>query len=64
MEARFAVILEDTRRHYFERGGMQKKRQGLGRGIELSMYFQSEAGEEEVLWMQVEIPLSAKNRGI
>jgi CheY-like chemotaxis protein len=54
----FDGILEDTDRHYAERGGMDKKRQELGPGWEISMYRQGVEGEEEVLWMQVRIALS------
>ena len=35
----FEGILEDTQRHYEERGGVEKKRQELGPGRELSMYW-------------------------
>ena len=51
-------ILEDTQRHYEERGGVEKKRQELGRGRELSMYWRGDDGEEEILWMQVRIGLA------
>ena len=54
----FEGILEDTQRHYEERGGVDKKRQELGQGRELSMYWQGAEGEEEVLWMQVRIALA------
>jgi hypothetical protein len=57
-EMNFERILGDTQRHYEERGGMEKKRQELGRGRELSMYRQGKEGEEEVLWMQARIALS------
>jgi CheY-like chemotaxis protein len=58
-ETSFERILEDTQRHYLERGGVEKKRQELGRGRELSMYRQGKEGEEEeVLWMQVRIGLA------
>ena len=53
----FERILEDTERHYLERGGMDKKRAEQGPGRELSMYLQGEEGEEEVLWMRVGIGL-------
>jgi hypothetical protein len=58
-ETSFERILEDTQRHYEERGGVEKKRQELGRGRELSMYWRGKEGEEEVLWMQVRIALSS-----
>jgi CheY-like chemotaxis protein len=58
-ETSFEGILEDTERHYEERGGVEKKRQELGRGRELSMYWRGKEGEEEVLWMQVRIALSS-----
>jgi hypothetical protein len=54
----FEGILEDTQRHYEELGGVEKKRQQLGRGRELSMYWRGMEGEEEVLWMQVRIELA------
>jgi hypothetical protein len=54
----FESILEDTQRHYEERGGVEKKRQELGRGWELPMYWRRREGEEAVLWMQVRIALS------
>jgi hypothetical protein len=57
-ETSFESILEDTQRHYEERGGVDKKRQELGRGRELSMYRRGKEGEEEVLWMQVRIGLA------
>jgi hypothetical protein len=57
-EASFEGILEDTERHYRERGGVEKKRQELGPGRELSMYRLGAEGEEEMLWMQVRIRLS------
>lgn len=53
----FERILEDTERHYQERGGMERKRAEQGPGRELSMYLQGEEGEEEVLWMRVGIGL-------
>ncbi|MGB5100079.1 MAG: hypothetical protein WBN94_05720 [Methanothrix sp.] len=54
----FDGILKDTQRHYEERGGVEKKRQKLGRGWELPMYWRGREGEEAVLWMQVRIALS------
>ena len=57
-EMSFQGILGDTERHYEERGGVEKKRQELGRGRELSMYWRGLGGEEEVLWMQVRIGLA------
>ncbi|MCX6674029.1 MAG: hypothetical protein NTY37_09655 [Methanothrix sp.] len=57
-EASFEGILGDTERHYQERGGVEKKRQELGPGRELSMYRRGREGEEEVLWMQVRIALT------
>jgi CheY-like chemotaxis protein len=54
----FEGILEETQRHYEERGGVEKKRQELGRGRELSMYWRGTEGEEDVLWMQVRIGLA------
>ncbi|MEI6102383.1 MAG: hypothetical protein WCP70_00380 [Methanothrix sp.] len=57
-ETSFESILEDTQRHYEERGGVDKKRQELGQGRELSMYWRGAEDEEEVLWMQVRIGLA------
>ncbi len=54
----FEDILEDTQRHYLERGGVEKKMQEQGRGRELSMYWRGAEGEEDVLWMQVRIGLA------
>lgn len=54
----FERIIQDTDRHYQERGGMERKRTEQGPGRELSMYLQGEEGEEEVLWMRVGIELS------
>jgi len=54
----FEGILGDTQRHYEERGGVEKKRQELGPGRELSMYWRGKEGEEQVLWMQVRIALA------
>lgn len=59
-EVSFEGILEDTERHYQEHGGVEKKREELGRGRELTMYCQGAQGKDEVLWMQVRIGL-AKN---
>lgn len=57
----FEEILEGTERHYQERGGVEKKRQELGPGRELSMYHQGPEAEEEILWMQVRIELLRSN---
>jgi len=57
VQATFEGILEDTRRHYERRGGIEKKKEALMTGSEISMFFQGRGGEEEVLWMQVRIPL-------
>ena len=54
----FEGILEDTQRHYDERGGVEMTRQKLGRGWELPMYWQGTEGEEAVLWIQVRIALA------
>ncbi|MGV8176144.1 MAG: hypothetical protein ACP5OU_10640 [Methanothrix sp.] len=59
-DASFEVIMEDTERHYRERGGVEKKRQEMGPGRELSMFRLGEDGEEEVLWMQVRVELIRK----
>lgn len=50
-------ILEDTGRHYEQRGGLDEARQRARRGRELAMFLQGEEGEEAVLWMQVRIAL-------
>ena len=55
----FERILDDTERHYRERGGMERKKAEHGPGRELSMYLQGEEGEEEVLWMRVGIGLGS-----
>ena len=57
----FERVMQDTDRHYRERGGMEKRRVELGPGRELSMYLQGENGEEEVLWMRVGIALSGRS---
>ncbi len=57
-EITFEGILEDTKKHYNDLGGVEKKRQELGSGTEISMYYDGMEGEEEVLWMQVRIPIS------
>jgi len=54
----FDDILNDTQRHYEERGGVDKRRLELKRGRELSMYWHGKEREEVVLWMQVKIALS------
>jgi hypothetical protein len=54
-------VLADTEKHYSERGGLQKKVEELGSGLEVSMYHQANDGEEEVLWMQVKVALSSRN---
>ena len=51
-------ILEDTERHYEQRGGLDEARQKAWRGRELAMFLQGEECEEAVLWMQVRIGLS------
>jgi hypothetical protein len=58
-EASFEGILEDTERHYRERGGVEKKRrQEPGPVREMAMYRHGMEGEEEVLWIEVRIGLS------
>ncbi len=57
-EITFEDILKDTESHYSQRGGVEKKRQEIERGLEISMYHQGDEGEEEVLWMEVKIPLA------
>jgi hypothetical protein len=54
-------VLADTEKHYRERGGLQKKVEELGSGLEVSMYHQGNEGEEEVLWMQVKVALSSRS---
>jgi len=54
----FDGLMQDTDRHYQERGGMEKKRQELMPGTEISMFHMGPDGEEEVLWMQVRVPIS------
>jgi len=55
------TVLADTEKHYRERGGLQKKADELGSGLEVSMYHQGNEGEEEVLWMQVKVALSSRS---
>ncbi len=57
-EITFEGILKDTESHYSQRGGVEKKKQEIEPGLEVSMYHQGEDGEEEVLWMEVKIPLA------
>lgn len=62
--AAFPEILKDTQKHYEAKGETQKERylrekHLLDLGLEISMYFWGSEGEEEVLWMYVEIPLSS-----
>ncbi len=57
-EVSFESILDDTEKHYKERGGAERRKRELGKGGELSMYRLGPEGEEEVLWMQVRIGLS------
>ena len=57
-EITFDGILKDTESHYSQRGGVEKKKQEIEPGLEISMYHQGEEGEEEVLWMEVVIPLA------
>lgn len=52
-------ILEDTERHYKQRGGLDELSLRAWRGRELAMFLQGEEGEEAVLWMQVRIGLSS-----
>jgi len=54
----FDGILEDTRQHYQERGGIEKKESETRCGGEISMYFRTEDEEVEVLWMQLRAPIS------
>ena len=55
----FERILEDSERHYQERGGVEKRKAELRPGRELSMYLRGEDGEKEVLWMKVGIGLAS-----
>lgn len=56
-EVSFGRILHDTEKHYNEVGGLEKRDEVLENGLEVSMYHRGPEGEEEVLWMQVKIPL-------
>jgi hypothetical protein len=56
-EVAFGRILDDTQKHYNELGGLEKRDDVLENGLEVSMYHRGREGEEEVLWMQVKIPL-------
>jgi len=51
-------IIKDTKRHYEQRGGMEKIQAETRRGCEISMYHRGEENDEEVLWMLVSVPLS------
>jgi hypothetical protein len=54
----FEGIIEDTKSHYAEIGGMEKVQMKTRCGSEISMYLRDDEGEEEVLWMLVNVPLS------
>ncbi len=54
----FGGIIEDTERHYAGIGGMEKAQMDTRSGCEISMYHMGEKGEEEVLWMLANVPLS------
>lgn len=56
-DATLRRILDDTEKHYNELGGLEKRNEMLENGLEVSMYHRGQEGEEEVLWMQVKIPL-------
>jgi hypothetical protein len=57
-EITFEGILEDTKKHYNDSGSLEKKRQESGSGMDIAMYYDGAESEEEVLWMQVRIPIS------
>lgn len=57
-EVSFEGILEDTKRHYEEQGGLLSRRLEKASPREISMYYRGKEGEEEVLWMQVRIALA------
>lgn len=54
----FEGILKDTEGYYTNRGDIENVMTETRNGSEISMYHEDEAGEEEVLWMQVRVPLS------
>jgi hypothetical protein len=54
---RLEDILEDTRQHYAERGGIEKKEAMTRCGGEISMFRRGEEGDEEILWMQLRAPI-------
>ncbi|MCJ7445177.1 MAG: hypothetical protein MUO26_11755 [Methanotrichaceae archaeon] len=53
----FETILIDTKRHYSDRGSIKETKCGS----DISMFYKGENGEEEVLWMEVSVRLSAKH---
>jgi len=54
----FLDILEYTKSHYETKRDAKTGMQILDSGLEISMYYRGTEGEEEVLWMNVAIPLS------
>ncbi len=51
-------IIEDTKRHYAEIGGIVNAQMHRWRGSEISMYYRSKEGVEEVVWMLLKVPIS------
>lgn len=49
----FEGILWDTKRHYNNRGDIKRIEQQIKCGSDISMFYNGEGGEEEVLWMEV-----------
>jgi hypothetical protein len=55
----FEAILENTRQHYLERGGIGRKEKMTRCGGEISMYCRVDESEDEVLWMQIRVPVQS-----
>ncbi|NPV63447.1 MAG: hypothetical protein HPY61_12630 [Methanotrichaceae archaeon] len=56
-EVRLEDILDDTRQHYAETGGIEMKEATTRCGGEISMFRRGEEGDEEILWMQLRAPI-------
>jgi len=54
----FECILSDTKRHYNNSGGIKRIEQQTRCGSEISMFYNGERGEEEVLWMEARVRLN------
>jgi len=49
----FEGILRETKRHYNNQGGIKRIEQEIKCGSDISMFYNGERGEEEVLWLEV-----------